>query len=58
MYQKITEKALHLLQQKVLRQDWLLSTVIEFIADLGIYDDYEPMVAKIKNNKKLRDTLI
>lgn len=58
LYRKISEKTLYLLQQKILRQDWLLQAILEFIGDFGIYDDFESMSVKIKNHKKLRDTLI
>ena len=58
LYRKVSEKTLYLLQQKILRQDWLLYAMLEFIGDFGIYDDLESMTVKIKNHKKLRDTLI
>jgi hypothetical protein len=32
--------------------------MLELFGDFGIYDDLESMTVKIKNHKKLRDTLI
>jgi hypothetical protein len=58
LYRRVTEKTIFLLQQKILRQDWLLSAILNFVGEFGIYDDVEAMTVKVKNHKRLRDTMI
>ena len=46
LYRSVAEKTLDLMNQKILRQDWLIQGILESLGEFGIYDDEDTMVSQ------------